>query len=89
MLVLNPVDKFGLEWCKGYSYLKIFSGEKNISFAPSELVLGMLGWYDYITFTTSPVIIGTELPNYFLTTSYRTDFLPTSQILLALPNKVL
>jgi hypothetical protein len=50
--VLNPVDKFGLDWCKGYSFLAIISSEKNTSFTPSEPVLGMLGWYDYTTFNT-------------------------------------
>ena len=39
------------------------------------------------TNTTSPVTVGTELLNYFLTTP--NGFLPTSQILLASPNKVL
>jgi hypothetical protein len=46
MLVLNPVDKFELEWCEGYSFLKIFSCEKNTSFPPSEPVLGMLGTFN-------------------------------------------
>ncbi len=52
-IVLNLGDKCGLEWCEGYSFLTIFSCEKNTSFAPSELILGMLGWYDYTTFNTS------------------------------------
>ncbi len=30
-IVLNPVDKFGFEWCKGYFFLTIFSCEKNTS----------------------------------------------------------
>jgi hypothetical protein len=27
-IVLNPIDKCGLEWCKGYSFLTIFSCER-------------------------------------------------------------
>ncbi len=50
--VLNPVDKFGLEWCEGYSFLKFFSCEKNTSFASSKPISGMLGWYDYTAFNT-------------------------------------
>jgi hypothetical protein len=49
-IVLNPVDKFRLEWCKGCIFSHKFSCEKNTSFAPSEPVLSMLGWYDYTTF---------------------------------------
>jgi hypothetical protein len=44
---------------------------------------------DFPDFTTSPVTVGTELPSYFLTRVLPTDFLTTSQILLASPNKVL
>jgi hypothetical protein len=44
-LVLNPVDKFGFEWCEGYFFLTIFSCEKNTSFAPSEPVSDMIIFY--------------------------------------------
>ncbi len=41
-IVLNPVDKFEFERCKGYFFLTIFSCEKNTYFAPSEPVSDMM-----------------------------------------------
>jgi hypothetical protein len=38
---------------------------------------------------TGLVVIGTKVPAYFLPIVLPADFLPTSQILLASPNKVL